>query len=39
VLILTLALVRDRSLAADVYPVCKALAASVVAGCSLVTCS
>lgn len=39
VLILTLALVHDRRLAGDLYPVCKALAGSVAAGCSLVTCS
>lgn len=39
VLILTLALVHDRRLAGDLYPVCKALAGSVAAGCSLLTCS
>lgn len=35
---LTLALARDSSLAENLYPVCKALAGSVVEGCSRVTC-
>lgn len=39
VLVLTLAIVHDRRLARDLYPVCQALAGSVVEGCSLVTCS
>lgn len=38
-LLLTLALGTDRRLARDLYPVCQALAGSVIAGCSLVTCS
>jgi hypothetical protein len=39
VLLLTLALAADRRLAAELYPVCRALADSVAAGCSMVTCS
>jgi hypothetical protein len=39
VLVLTLALTHDRSLAHDLYPVAQALAGRVVEGCSLVACS
>jgi hypothetical protein len=38
-LLLNLVLAADRRLVQDLFPVCRALADSVAAGCSLVTCS